>query len=69
MIIRVLSYTQIRPWWVEIRINPFYHLHPQPGSGESKGKAFMHAFAAVGIPFTSMILLAGEAWAVSEMKG
>lgn len=66
MIIRV---TQIRPWWVEVRINPLHHLYAQPRSGESKGKALMHAFAAVGIPFTSMILFALEAWTVSEMMG
>lgn len=51
----------------EIGVNPLHHLYPQPRSGESKGKALMHAFAVVGISFTSMILLVREAWTVSEI--
>lgn len=33
MIMRVLSYTQIKPWWDEIRINPLHHLYLQPKNG------------------------------------
>ena len=66
---RVLSYTQIRPFWVKIRINPLHHLYPQPRSRESKGKALLHAFTVAGIPFISMLLLAREASTVSAMTG